>query len=122
MPSGIALGGLEPGRGADTGEPDGAGERARSFRTPGRARTGAQNVGNAFAQRPPDFDDVGFGRAFGQRNQRTDRLERLVDQSPGVPRAQEIAEAVRQNTERGTSMKPDYWKRLAGAARRVPVE
>src|SRR5437667_9121053 len=61
MPSGIALGRPEPGRGGNCGESGGASERARPGRTPGRARTGAQDVGNAFAQRPVDFDDARFG-------------------------------------------------------------
>jgi len=53
MPSGIALADLNQDE-AETLEKVAARAKGPTFRAPG-ARTGAQNVGNAFAQRPFDL-------------------------------------------------------------------
>src|SRR6266480_3151272 len=121
MPAGVALGGPERRRGGSDGESAGHGERARPVRAIDGARAGAQNVGNTFAEGPADFDPAGHGRAFGGGGQRTDGLERLADQGPGVPRADEIAETVCQNAG-GIVMKPDSWTHLTMAARRAAAE
>src|SRR6266545_728434 len=56
-----------------------------------------------FAKIFAHVDHARFGRAFRGRDPGADWLECVVDQSQGLPGAHEIAEAVCQNAERGTS-------------------